>query len=342
MQANPKANRTIPAKPPGTPAPAPTQNVEAVTAPPPPPGETTVSKEHIMEVRRIPIGQIVVEGHGRTVDQDKLENLKASMAEIGLRTPITVRPANGKYRPGPGRHRLEAAKQLGWSEIDCFVLEGDETDARLWELAENFFRSDLTVLERAEVVDEWVRLVQQKRKAGQAAHPGGEQPHDRGISGAARELDVTREEVRRAKRIAGISVDAKAEACQKGLADNQSALMKIAKEKTPEAQINKVHELAASKAQGRARNAGGANGSTVAPTSNDLSEQPQTRAHNGATETSRKVDNADGAALVEFAKFILPRIADQNDAIVITVTAEDVSEFKALANRVRSMINQGA
>jgi ParB-like chromosome segregation protein Spo0J len=46
------------------------------------------------------------------------------------------------------------------------------------------------------------------------------------------------------------------------------------------------------------------------------------------------------AVLIEFAKFILPRIADQADTTVITVTAEDVNEFNVLADRVRSVINQ--
>jgi ParB-like chromosome segregation protein Spo0J len=278
MQPNPKPSRTIPAKPPGTPGPraieAPTQKVEAVTPPAPPPGKTPAANTHNIEVRRISIEQIVVEGHGRTLDEEKLQNLAVSMAEIGLRTPITVRPANGKFRLGPGRHRLEAAKKLGWLQIDCLLLEGDETDARLWELAENLFRSDLTVLERAESIDEWLRLVEEKRNAGQAAHPGGKQPHDRGISGAARELNITREEVRRAGKIAGISADAKAEARQTGLADNQTALMDIAKEQKPESQTNKVRELAARRAQGRARNAGRANGSAAATASNDVSEVP--------------------------------------------------------------------
>jgi hypothetical protein len=46
------------------------------------------------------------------------------------------------------------------------------------------------------------------------------------------------------------------------------------------------------------------------------------------------------AVLIEFAKFILPRIADQADTTVITVTAEDVSEFNVLADHVRSVINR--
>ena len=53
--------------------------------------------------------------------------------------------------------------------------------------------------------------------SGQVAPPGGRQPKDIGIKKAARALGLTREEVRRAKAIAGIIAEAKAQARELGL-----------------------------------------------------------------------------------------------------------------------------
>jgi|GEM_PF-1126266 len=90
----------------------------------------------------------------RTVDAKKVSALKASIAEIGLRTPITVSAArNGadwQFRLVAGAHRLEALRSLGEEYADCFVMEGDEDDAALWEIDENFARAELTDAQRAD------------------------------------------------------------------------------------------------------------------------------------------------------------------------------------------------
>ena len=57
-----------------------------------------------------------------------------------------------------GHHRLEAAKSLGWESLHGIIIEGDATAGRLAEIAENLHRAELTALERAEHVSEWVRL----------------------------------------------------------------------------------------------------------------------------------------------------------------------------------------
>ncbi|ACI98702.1 hypothetical protein [Rhodospirillum centenum] len=79
--------------------------------------------------------------------------------------------------------------------------------ARLWEIAENLHRAELTVQERAEHIAEWVRLTADK--GAQVAPPGGRQPHDKGIKAAVRELGIDRTEAQRAVKIAAISDEAK-------------------------------------------------------------------------------------------------------------------------------------
>jgi|SRR6266536_4075834 len=51
-----------------------------------------------------------------------------------------------------GRHRLEAAKSLGWIEIPAIVTDPSDLDRRLAEIDENLIRNDLSDLEHAEQV----------------------------------------------------------------------------------------------------------------------------------------------------------------------------------------------
>lgn len=91
----------------------------------------------------------------REVDPAKVEALKPSFTELGLRTPITVR-ANDSKRKGAspyilsaGAHRLAAALAIGWQEIPAFVRKESALDAELWEIDENLARAELTPADRA-------------------------------------------------------------------------------------------------------------------------------------------------------------------------------------------------
>lgn len=84
-----------------------------------------------------------------------LEDLKASMSEIGLAVPIKVRPVPGKgheadlYETVYGHRRMEAARQLGWEQIDVVVEDLDDEQAMLQGLAENIQRDDLEPMDEA-------------------------------------------------------------------------------------------------------------------------------------------------------------------------------------------------
>lgn len=130
-----------------------------------------------LEVRQIDMNLIVIDEKRPTFNTDRLSHIAESMGEIGLGTPITVREKNGRYELITGNYRHGGAKLLGWSVIDCFIFKGDERDARIWSLTENLFRKDLPVLERAELINQWIGLVDEKRQeAGQVAHPGASNP----------------------------------------------------------------------------------------------------------------------------------------------------------------------
>jgi hypothetical protein len=196
----------------------------------------------------------VISKHHREVDASKVASLAASMAQIGLRTPITARriekDPDTKIFLSAGLCRLEAAKKLGWEYIDAFVMEGTKADARVWQLMENLYRADLTALQRAEHVAELVQGVLQDTEGVQVAPPGGQQPHDRGIKKAATALGFTRDEVRRSLNIAGISEEAKTKATELGLDQNQSALEKIARADGTDAQLQVIDEIQSGKTSG--------------------------------------------------------------------------------------------
>ena len=63
-----------------------------------------------------------------------------------------------------GLHRLDAAKLLGWTEIECTVSSLEGLQAELAELDENFIRSELSTVEYGE-------LLLRRKEIYEALHP---------------------------------------------------------------------------------------------------------------------------------------------------------------------------
>lgn len=111
-------------------------------------------------MHRIRVEDIVSGERLRALSADAVNQLAASMAQIGLRQPISVRLVDemvidGQLTDGvpvlvAGAHRLAAAKQLGWSHVDCIEVDDDELRAELWEIDENLIRSELTPAQHAD------------------------------------------------------------------------------------------------------------------------------------------------------------------------------------------------
>ena len=110
---------------------------------------------------RIPIHEIKINPGRRQAVPGSVRELADSIAEIGLLNPITVDRGHTLIA---GLHRLEAAKLLGWTEIE-FVISGLEgLPAERAEIDENFVRSDLTALEFGE-------LLLRRKELYEALHP---------------------------------------------------------------------------------------------------------------------------------------------------------------------------
>lgn len=205
---------------------------------------TSCSKEIEIRTKRI-----VVPKNHRPLNNDKLPIIAASMAEIGLKTPISVRKSNKDVILVAGRHRLEAAKSLGWARIPCLVMDGGKVARQLWTIAENLHRAGLTRLQRAELVDRWDALVM----GSKGARPGGQQPHDKGISRTAKALGKSRDEVRRSKKIAALSPDGKEAVVAARLDNDEGAMLEVAKIPTSKGQTKKARAIAKSKRDSRRR-----------------------------------------------------------------------------------------
>lgn len=199
------------------------------------------------------VWDIVVPPRRRRVTGEQVQDMRRSLREHGLITPIGIRIVDRMEVDGKeavavpvlvfGATRLEAAKQEGWREIATQVLSGEDIDFQKAEIIENLHRSELTALERAEWTAALVRLCAAE-KPGQVAQVSGGRGNEGGVSEAAREIGVERTLVRRAMKIAEIAPEAQEAARAARLDDNQSALLRVAEEPTPEAQVAKVQEIA--------------------------------------------------------------------------------------------------
>ncbi len=193
-----------------------------------------------MELLRLDPDDIEVSEARRSVDPERVTSLAASMQAIGLQTPISVwvTDDNQHVHLVAGRHRLEAAKLLGWEQISCFVVKLDERQRRMWELSENLHRAELTVLERSESIAEWIRLSEEVSILRQiGAKPG--RPEG-GRRAAVREIGIPETSARRAEAVSSLLPEAKKEAKALGLDDNQTALLKAASKTTPEGQVESL------------------------------------------------------------------------------------------------------
>jgi ParB family chromosome partitioning protein len=109
----------------------------------------------------------------KVFDPERLRELAASIAEVGILEPLLVRPANDgaplydnqQFQIVIGERRWKAAKEAGLREVPCLVRQLSDADAFLLALSENIQRDDLTPLEEAEA---YQHLIQEGAVANQS------------------------------------------------------------------------------------------------------------------------------------------------------------------------------
>jgi adenine-specific DNA-methyltransferase len=91
--------------------------------------------------KRIPLAEIIVNERFRQ-DLGSIEKLAENLSKRGTFHPLVI---TSDFRLLAGGRRYAAAKSLGWTEIDCHVIdEVDNITEREIELEENTQRKDLT------------------------------------------------------------------------------------------------------------------------------------------------------------------------------------------------------
>lgn len=83
---------------------------------------------------------------------EAMEELMRSIEELGLLSPIKVRPAaNGRFKIIYGNRRFKASQMLGKQTIPCIISDAiDEMDIYLEQVAENLTREGFSPIEEAE------------------------------------------------------------------------------------------------------------------------------------------------------------------------------------------------
>ena len=110
---------------------------------------------------RIPIAEIKITPGRRKAVPSHIAELAKSVADVGLLNPIIV---NEDRTLIAGLHRLEAAKLLNWTEIDCTICDIDSTRAELAEIDENVIRRPLSDMELS-------RALTRRKELYEALHP---------------------------------------------------------------------------------------------------------------------------------------------------------------------------
>jgi ParB family chromosome partitioning protein len=105
---------------------------------------------------KIPLDKMVLNPEivARTkIDEEYLALLMKSLKEDGQLHPITVRPLpDGRYELIDGLHRVEAAKRLGWKDIEANVISTDDLEAKFLSLKANILRRSLEPVEEGELI----------------------------------------------------------------------------------------------------------------------------------------------------------------------------------------------
>jgi len=129
---------------------------------------TPAKKSNNAQIREIPIGELRISPSEsrKTIDQDKLRELAASIAANGVLEALIVRPVDldcmsGDPLPGSGnvpdayeivsgQRRFEASKLAGKTTCPCIVRELTDEEAREQAIIPNVQREDLPPMEEAE------------------------------------------------------------------------------------------------------------------------------------------------------------------------------------------------
>lgn len=86
------------------------------------------------------------------ITEEGLEELKASLGRVGLINPIRVKQRENGYEIESGHRRYLAARELGWGQINCLIVDEGDGDVKLRSIHENLHREDMSPIEEGKAV----------------------------------------------------------------------------------------------------------------------------------------------------------------------------------------------
>ncbi len=118
----------------------------------------------------VPISEIKVNAGRREADPEGVQELVDSISKVGLLNPITI---DREHTLIAGLHRLEAAKLLGWTEIECNVSSLEGLLAELAEVDENVVRKGLSAVEYSDLLLRRKEIYEMLHPETKATYEGG-------------------------------------------------------------------------------------------------------------------------------------------------------------------------
>ena len=111
------------------------------------------------KLKNIDINKIQAnENQPRTVfNEEKIEELAASIKENGLIQPIVVRKVNGIYQIIAGERRYRACCSLNMKQVPCVIEDYDDKQTQTLAIIENIQREDLNPIEEAEAYEQLIK-----------------------------------------------------------------------------------------------------------------------------------------------------------------------------------------
>lgn len=103
---------------------------------------------YVTEITEMPIEKIIIDGtRYQSLNMDIVEQLKASIEEVGLKNPLTVTRGGVLVS---GLHRLTALAKLNFTTVPVLLTDEDQYRNDIEQIDENLVRQTLSFIERAE------------------------------------------------------------------------------------------------------------------------------------------------------------------------------------------------
>lgn len=92
------------------------------------------------------------------VNDDGIAALAASIGRVGVLVPLLVSSEGDKFIVVAGHRRLCAARMAGLSELPCIAVPAEDDRNKELSLAENIFRKNLSPMEEAAAIKDWLDI----------------------------------------------------------------------------------------------------------------------------------------------------------------------------------------